>query len=184
MRQTVPNCITFLRMAGALCLLFVQPLSAAFYAVYTACGISDVLDGMIARATDSASALGAKLDSVADLLFFVIVLLRLISLLWTQLPAGLWCGVGAVLLFRICAYIIAALKYRRFASLHTWLNKLAGISLFLVPYLMNRGYFVGYCAVCCAIAGASVVEEWLIHVWMQRYDPDIRTIWQTEKTRK
>ena len=67
---TLPNFLTALRIAGAACLLFITPLSPAFFIVYTFCGISDVLDGVIARASHSTTEFGAKLDSAADLLFY------------------------------------------------------------------------------------------------------------------
>ena len=42
---SVPNILTAVRIAGAVCLLFAAPLSVFFYAVYTVSGVSDALDG-------------------------------------------------------------------------------------------------------------------------------------------
>ena len=66
--------ITMLRIAGAMLLVFLRPLSAGFLSVYTITGLTDVLDGWIARRTKAASDFGAKLDSIADLLFFAVML--------------------------------------------------------------------------------------------------------------
>ena len=65
----IANFITVLRMAGTGMLLFTAPLTPAFYLLYTLCGVTDALDGIIARATKTASAFGARLDSIADLMF-------------------------------------------------------------------------------------------------------------------
>ena len=42
--------------------------------IYTFAGLTDVLDGWLARKTGRASEFGARLDSVADLLFYSVLL--------------------------------------------------------------------------------------------------------------
>ena len=69
----LPNFVTGLRMVGTFLLLFTKAFSPAFYVVYSICGISDVLDGFLARRTGTASEFGARLDSVADLLFYTVL---------------------------------------------------------------------------------------------------------------
>lgn len=85
MKRNAPNFITFLRIIGALWLCFIRPFTTAFYVVYTICGISDMLDGWVARMTGSAGEFGAKLDSIADLLFYSVMLLRIFPALWLSL---------------------------------------------------------------------------------------------------
>ena len=63
------NSMTFLRIIGSFCLLFIPACSAMFLAIYTLAGVTDVLDGWLARKTGTASAWGARLDSIADLFF-------------------------------------------------------------------------------------------------------------------
>ena len=128
--------ITSVRIAASLLLLFLPLRSARFIAVYTFTGLTDILDGWLARKTGTASDFGARLDSVADLLFYGIVLFRLIPVLWQLLPVEIWYVVAAALLVRLAAYITAAVKYHQFASLHTWLNKLTGAAIFLLPYVL------------------------------------------------
>ena len=83
---TLPNLLTALRIAGAVCMIFMPPLTQAFFIIYTLCGVSDVLDGTIARAWHSESDFGARLDSIADLLFYAVMLLRIFPVLWERLP--------------------------------------------------------------------------------------------------
>ena len=80
-RSMIPNLITMVRIIGSLCLLFVQPLKKPFYIIYTIAGLSDALDGFIARKTNSVSELGSKLDSIADLSFYIVMILRLFPVL-------------------------------------------------------------------------------------------------------
>ncbi len=57
--------ITVGRIVGAVVLLWIQPLSALFFVIYSLCCVSDVLDGFIARKTNTTSKLGETLDSIA-----------------------------------------------------------------------------------------------------------------------
>ncbi len=161
--RILPNVLTCLRIAGALALLFIQPFSPAFFIVYSCCGLTDVLDGLIARLAKCTSELGSKLDSIADLTFYAAMLLRIFPELLRSLNLGLWCWLGAIILLRIVAYIISACKHHKFASLHTYWNKATGILVFLVPYMIKTNFFLWYAAFSCAVATLAVADELRIH---------------------
>ena len=179
-RANLPNCITLLRIAGTLCLLFTRPGSLAFYAVYTLAGLTDALDGWLGRRLGVSSDFGARLDSIADLLFYGVMLLRLCPLLWLLLPVQIWYAVGAAFLIRLTSYLLAAVKYRRFASLHTYLNKLTGGAVFLLPYLLTSPSMEAYCWTVCAAALTASLEELMIHLQQPVYRPDIKSIFERE----
>ena len=109
MRKTLfsANAITLLRISGTAVLLFLRPFSPAFFVVYTLTGVTDVLDGFVARKTGTASDFGAKLDSAADLLFYGVMLLKIFPVLWHTLPKKIWWGVALVLFLRVCSYTTA-----------------------------------------------------------------------------
>lgn len=154
------NGMTMLRMVGTGCLLFLRPASVGFYGVYTVTGLTDMLDGWIARKTGTAGEFGARLDSISDLLFYAVMLLRVFPILWQTLPGSLWYGVAAVLLLRACAYLTAAIRFRRFASLHTYLNKATGGAVFLIPYLLHTPYLVPFCWVVCGLGLPRPPKNW------------------------
>ena len=56
--KNLPNCISAVRILGTASLLFIEPLSDPFLIVYTLSGITDVLDGFIARKMKTTSELG------------------------------------------------------------------------------------------------------------------------------
>ena len=174
------DAVTSARIAASLLLLFLPLQSAGFFAVYFAAGITDVLDGWLARKTGTASSFGARLDSVADLLFYGIILVRLFPVLWKALPVAIWYAVAAVLLVRLSAYITAAVKYRRFAALHTWLNKLIGAALFLLPCAMAVSAGIVYSWTICILAFAAALEELLMHLLQKEYFPDRKSIFQNK----
>ncbi len=176
--RQLPNMMTALRIVGTLVMLFLQPLSVAFAVVYTLCGLTDVLDGFFARRFHAASEFGAKLDSAADLMYYAVMIIKLMPVLWRLLPRGFWCGVGAVVLLRLGSYAVAAAKYHRFASQHTWLNKITGAVVFGVPYVLELPVAVGYCFTVCAVAALGTLEELCIHLRSREYHSGVRSIFQ------
>ncbi len=174
MIKSLPNIISCFRLFGTVALLFTDPLSVTFYVIYTLCGISDVLDGTIARATDNTTELGAKLDSIADILYYAVMLVKILPHLVRELPSWIWYVVVFVIALRVLAYIIAAVKYRRFASLHTYMNKLTGALIFTVPYFFYGAAKLGFAIslAVCIVAAIAATEEVLIHLNTKEYDPN------------
>lgn len=168
-KASIPNCITAVRIVGTVFLLFTAPLSVLFFVIYTLCGLSDVLDGWIARATNSSTELGARLDSIADLLFYLVMLIKLLPVMWRLLPTWIWYMVGAVLALRLASYITAAVKFKRFASVHTRLNKLTGAAVFLIPFFCMLPWTVLYCSCVCVLAGIASAQELLFHICRSEY---------------
>ncbi|MGM9681943.1 MAG: CDP-alcohol phosphatidyltransferase family protein [Eubacteriales bacterium] len=183
-RRSIPNCITALRIVGTVALLFVVPFTLPFYILYTLTGLTDALDGAVARATHTASKWGARLDSVADLLFYTVMLVRILPTLLKLLPMSVWWIVGAALLIRLTSYTVAAVRYRQFASLHTYLNKATGLTVFLIPYVIRLPIAIPICYGTAAMALLSSLEELVIHLCRREYDPNCRTLLQYTETEK
>ncbi|MGC6767665.1 CDP-alcohol phosphatidyltransferase family protein [Enterococcus sp. LJL128] len=131
--QYAANILTSLRFFLTFFILFTNPFSVSFFILYAACGISDMLDGYVARATNTATSTGALLDSLADIFFLVIVCFKVIPAV-TLPPYFLYWGI-LIIIIRMSAYLVGFKKYRKFSSLHTWLNKLSGLLLFCAPLL-------------------------------------------------
>jgi len=174
--KNLPNIISCIRILGTACLLFITPLSPLFITIYTIAGFTDVLDGTIARKYGTTSELGAKLDSVADLLFYLVMLVKIFPVMWATLPKKIWIAVGAVLVVRGCAYLIAAAKYHRFAAQHTYMNKATGLMVFGVPYAILLPIAVPYCWGVCTVAMIASLEELLIHLSSKEYDSTRRAL--------
>lgn len=180
-RLTVADIITLLRIVGTILLVALKPLSPEFFIIYALTGLTDALDGWIARKTKTSSTFGARLDSIADLLFYAVMLIRILPILLTILPGWIWYVVAGIICVRLSAYITAAIKCRRFASLHTYLNKLTGFSLFLVPFLLVTDLAVGSCMTVCAVAAVSSLEELVIHICSKDYCPNVKSIFMIKR---
>lgn len=169
---TVPNSITVVRILSTAALLFTEPFSLSFFIIYTLAGVTDVLDGTIARLTKSTSDFGAKLDSVADLLMYGVMAIKVLPRLIKTLSTGLWILAIIVLTVRVSAYVVAAIKYKKFASLHTYLNKLTGFMVFILPYFLAYGTntaIIPFCWSLGAVAAYASLEELLIHIFSKEY---------------
>lgn len=171
-----PNCITALRIVGTFVMMFTTIFTKEFYIVYTLCGVTDVLDGFVARMTKKTTEFGAKLDSVADLLFYGTMLVKLLPEMLKAMPNAMPVMIASLLMLRICSYLIAAFRYKKFASLHTYMNKASGFACFLMPYLIS---FIPQSVVYSIVYGIAVaagLEELLIHSSAQSYTRGNRTV--------
>ncbi|WP_426351347.1 CDP-alcohol phosphatidyltransferase family protein [Alloiococcus sp. CFN-8] len=133
--KNLANILTGIRIIASIIILCVRPLSCLFWILYLCCGISDILDGYAARSLKQESEKGAKLDSIADIIFgmsMIIVFIQSVSI-----PEWLWLCVFIVLLIRMSAYFIGYKKYQSFSSLHTYSNKITGFLLFCTPVLLE-----------------------------------------------
>ena len=176
--KNLPNAISSARIACTVWLLFMEPLSPLFMVVYALTGVSDVLDGAIARRYGTTSELGSKLDSIADILLYTLVLIRIFPVMWVTLPRKIWVMVGAILVVRFAAYGTFAVKHHRLAALHTYLNKATGLLVFGVAFFIKTRIAVPYCWIVCIVGMLSSAEELLIHLTSDEYDPNRKMLFK------
>ena len=167
-RKYIPNILTALRMLGALVLLLTKPLTLPFYLLHGFCGLTDALDGAFARALHASSRLGAQLDSIADLMFYSVMMGKLMPVLWARMPVSVWWIVGAAVVIRLCAYGVAAVKEHRFSALHTVPNKITGLLVFLIPWILALPAAVPLCHGVAAMALVSSSHELGLHLRVAR----------------
>ena len=72
----------------------------------------------------------------------------------------IWNTAVIVIIIRVLSYIITALKFRRFMSNHTYLNKLTGFCAFLLPYaICIEEVAIGFSSVTCIVVVLSALTE-------------------------
>lgn len=179
---TPANLLTLARMPLALGLLFTAPLSPSFFLRYTLAGITDILDGPIARRTHTASRCGARLDSLADVVFLIAALFCLLPAL--SLPGWTIWAVAVIAVLHCAAWLVGFLKHRRFTALHTITNKLTGAALFCAPYLLPWVGTDMLCAALCLLASISAGEELAIQCLFGEAAPDCKSIFHLLKSHR
>ena len=151
------NTITFFRIAASIVLLFCPVFSPAFYVFYIAAELSDMLDGFVARKTDTVSKLGARLDTMADFVFVVVCLIKLLPIL--SIPAWLYIWIGIIALIKVVNIVSGFVVQKRFVAVHSVMNKATGALLFLLPLTISTVPVKTSVIVVCAAATFAAIQE-------------------------
>jgi CDP-diacylglycerol--glycerol-3-phosphate 3-phosphatidyltransferase len=172
--KNLANYISIARIILVLFLAFLEPLSVYFYLIYTVSGISDIMDGYVARKMKSSSKLGEKLDSAADFIMVVV----LVPIFYPIINPGtiilLWIIVIGII--RVISLLIVFVKYKTFGMLHTYGNKITGLILFLLPllYIVVPKDVLMYLV--CSIASVSALEELGINLLSKEFSANKKSI--------
>ena len=155
------NIITGIRIVLSVVLMFCQALSPTFYALYIAAGISDMIDGAVARKTGTASEFGSKLDTIADIVFVAVCLIKLLPVL--HVPLWLYIWIAVIAFIKVANIAAGFVGQKELISVHSMMNKVTGGMLFLFPLtltVINLKYSA--VAVCVAATTAAIQEGYLV----------------------
>ncbi len=158
--NNLANYISSSRIILSILLLFTEPLSIYFFIIFIICGISDILDGYIAKNYGFSSDFGANLDSFADVIFFLSFLIVLLPILNLSYFMVLW--IMIIFLIKIMSIYIGFIKFSKFSLIHSYLNKLTGIYLILLPFLLLLSSSKLILVVLYLIATIASLEELII----------------------
>ena len=151
------NTILLFRIAAGIVLLFCPAFSPAFYVFYIAAGLSDMLDGFVARKTDTVSKLGARLDTIADFVFVVVCLIKLLPVL--RIPAWLYAWIRIIAFIKAMNIVSGFAVQKRFVAVHSVMNKATGTLLFLLPLTIPAAPLKYSAIVVCAVATFAAIQE-------------------------
>ena len=177
--KNIANIITLFRIIFAIGMVFAIPFSFGFWIYYFCGGISDLFDGFIARKLKQQSTAGAKLDSIADMVFAIAIFIVVIKNL--SLSTWLWQFVTLIALLRMISYGIGFYKYRTFASLHTYANKATGALIFVFPFLYILWGITITEIILTIVAFISSLEELAIIIKSKDLNRDCKTIFMQEQ---
>ena len=151
------NLITGIRVLASVGLLFCPALSPSFFALYLLAGLTDMIDGPVARKTHTATAFGAKLDTAADILFAAVCLVKLLPVL--NIPLWMFIWIGLLALIKIMNIVSGFVIRKRFVSVHTPMNKATGALLFLLPLTVSCIDLRYTAPIVCAVATFAALQE-------------------------
>ena len=151
------NIITVIRILCSITLLFVSPFSKSFYALYITAGLSDMLDGPVARKTGTTSTFGSKLDSIADIIFVTASLIKLLPILNIEKWLYVWISLIAVI--KVINIVSGLIMYKRIIFLHTILNKITGLLAFILPLTLPILALSYTAPVICTVATIAAIQE-------------------------
>lgn len=172
--EQIANYISVLRMFFVITLTLVKPLSIEFFVIYLICGTSDFFDGYIARKNNTVSELGAKLDSIADLLMVMVMMTVIYPIISPTVQIITWIAIIGIV--RLVSMLVVFMKYRTFGMLHTYCNKITGFILFILPFFLTFIRLDVLTYIICILASISAIEELIIHIFSNELELNKKSI--------
>ena len=151
------NIITGIRIVLSVALLFFPVLSPAFFVLYVAGGLSDMIDGAAARRTGTVSEFGSRLDTFADIVFAAVCLIKLLPVL--DAPVWLYVWVAVIAFIKFSNIIAGLIRQKMIVTVHSVLNKAAGLLLFVFPLTLTFIDLRYSAAIVCMAATAAAIQE-------------------------
>jgi phosphatidylglycerophosphate synthase len=140
-------------------------------------GLTDVVDGPIARATGRSSRYGGQLDSFADILLMGSILLWMAWLhpsffVENAAPLLVWAGIGVVSLLTTLA------RFGQLGNLHLYTAKAAGVVcyIFAVWLFVLGAYSPAFFRLAVGLAILGATETLLVAVTRDRVDRAVGSI--------
>ena len=151
------NIITCCRILCSILLLFVPAFSSTFYILYLVAGFTDMIDGPIARKTNTANEFGSRLDTIADIVFVAACMIKLLPVL--TIPTWLCIWIGVIAIIKVFNIISGYIVQKKLVAKHTVMNKVTGAVLFILPLtlsVVDLKYSGGFI---CTIAILAAIQE-------------------------
>ena len=168
------NIITSVRIILAPTLFFFHGITNGFLIIYLICAVSDLLDGPIARKTNTAVLLGFVLDTTGDVLMYAGMMKVLIFS--GAVPGWAIVWIADALIIHVASALIAGHRFGKLYFTHSIMSKLMGVAMFLIPFTFRFGIITEYMVAVCIISGISAVEALLIQLKTASADADIRSV--------
>ena len=153
----IANIITGFRVLISIALLFCPMFSPVFYVLYLIAGLSDMIDGTIARRMNTVSDFGARFDTAADFVFVVVCLIKLLPVI--SIPIWLCAWIAMIALIKIANIISGYIVKKKLVTVHSVMNKVTGILLFVLPLTFSIVPLKYSALPVCAVATFAAVQE-------------------------
>ncbi|MCQ2071146.1 MAG: CDP-alcohol phosphatidyltransferase family protein [archaeon] len=170
----IPDALSLSRLILGPTVLFLDPSDVLFYGVYAFCALTDVVDGYLSRRYGTCTRHGEVLDSIADaVLILSVVISLLMKLDWEPWMLEWIAGIGVI---RLVSLSYGTGRFGKIAVIHTYANKVAGLfaygGVFLIPFV-DLPLLI---TVICSVTTVSAVEYLLINVLSKDLDSERRSL--------
>ena len=116
-----------------------------------------MIDGTVARKTGAVSNFGAKLDTVSDFVFMAVCVVKLLPKI--NISVWLWIWIAIIAIVKVINIVMGFIRRNKLVALHTFLNKITGLLLFLLPLTLQFILPTYSFAVVCTIATIAAIQE-------------------------
>ena len=157
MKKHIANIITASRAVFSIPLLFIPFASVWFYTLYLFSGLTDMIDGTVARKTGAVSKFGSRLDTFADFVFVLVCSIKILPII--DIPVWLWAWIIIIALIKMFNFALVFVRKKELLSIHSTLNKVIGFALFLLPLSLSFVETTYSVATICALATIAAMQE-------------------------
>jgi len=184
-KQYIPNALSLMRVTFAFAMYFFAKRSmAVFLPLYITAGVSDTLDGFLARRWGVSSKLGALLDDAGDISFFTSAFINFARLVKIErgIPFAL-SGFAVALSFKLVSLVYTRVTFKQWGSIHTFLCKgLGAVCFFTIAICIFLGRLPLPLLVFAVSWGVlAFAEECLIAMRIREYRTDCPSIFAVNK---
>ena len=116
-----------------------------------------MIDGTVARKTGAVSNFGAKLDTASDFVFMAVCVVKLLPKI--NISIWLWIWIAIIAIVKLINIVMGFIRRKKLVALHTFLNKITGMLLFLLPLTLQFIVPTYSFAVVCTIATIAAIQE-------------------------
>ncbi|MDR1464133.1 MAG: CDP-alcohol phosphatidyltransferase family protein [Oscillospiraceae bacterium] len=195
----IPNILSLSRVPLSAVLILLAILSnlrdrpaslrLAFMIVYLITGLTDALDGFLARRFHWASARGAKADGFSDVVFLLSMLAVVFVVLRVHFNKWVVGCVVAIAIVRATNLIFTKIKFKQWGLMHSSFIRYATIPIYAVApicvWTSNAKGWVGWLVFALLVAVLlSVMEETWILALLKDYDMNTKSVYHAFKRRR
>ena len=116
-----------------------------------------MIDGTVARKTGAVSNFGAKLDTAADFVFMAVCVVKLLPKI--NISVWLWIWIAIIAIVKVINIVMGFIRRKKLVALHTFLNRITGLLLFLLPLTLQFILPTYSFVVVCTIATIAAIQE-------------------------
>ena len=175
---SIANVFTCSRFVFAPLLLWLawQGYKNGFLILLAITFLTDILDGFAARLLNQTSELGARLDTLADLVIYTTLAIA-VWWLWPVIVSRELTYVLLTIVSYISPIVMGFMKFHALTTYHTWLVKMAvvllGVSFFIL-FIFDIAWPFHIAAFICLFAA---IEEFAITFYLNELQSNVRTFW-------
>ena len=182
--KTIPNMLSVSRLilipAMAIPCFFLNDESQArfiFLVMFILIGVTDKLDGTLARYLNQTSHLGAKLDTMADMVFYPLITVWLYRFAH-QVVDGWWNLVYLLIGLFFTKMVLGKIKFGEIPVFHTIGGKTFAASLFffMIIAILYPGTAAQIFPILCVIGYVNQLEEMYIFITREKVDENIKSV--------
>lgn len=175
---TLPNLLTCFRFIAAPVLLWLawHGNGALFLWLLGCSFLTDALDGFVARLTQQVSELGATLDSWADVIIYITIVISA-WWLWPELVQQEIVAVSLIVSSYVLPALVGMVKFGAFTSYHTWTVKFAAAGVAVAMYLLFLCKLALPFEIAAFICVLAALEEIAITLILPEKRSNISSLW-------